>query len=189
MDEQAKSVEQKPKKSSTGFILLVIIVVIIFAVYWWMQPTEETTNTTNQNVNVTNQNVNIANQNVNTTTTMTSSQVRSAFQAAVNADDHDTIATYLADTVHLEKEASGCCGDIDKATAQTQLTWVDNVTEFDFDQAQQIVVSMLANLADYFGGKTIGIADSREVFAYSLDANNKVNWVYLNIDHQTLDLE
>lgn len=148
---------------------------IVFAVYWWMQSTEETTDTTNQNVKIT--------------TIMTSSEVHAAFQATINAHDHDTIATYLADQVHLEKEASGCCGDIDKTSAQTQLTWIDNVITFDFDHTQQIVISMQTNMADYFGGKTIGIADTREVMAYSLDSANKVNWVYLNIDHQILDLE
>lgn len=113
-----------------------------------------------------------------------------AFEKAVNDKDFTKIETLMATRVYYVIDASGCCGDITKKEAATNLkNYIDTVKSFNFDQDQQVVQQMKVNLADTFAKYTIGIADNKTVLSYHLDAQGKVDDLMLSASHLMYDLE
>lgn len=113
-----------------------------------------------------------------------------AFEKAVNDKDFTKIETLMAARVYYVIDASGCCGDITRKEAASNLkNYIDTVKSFNFDQDQQVVKQMKVNLADTFAKYTIGIADNRTVLSYHLDAQGKVDDLMLSASHLMYDLE
>ena len=114
----------------------------------------------------------------------------SAFEKAVNDKDFTKIEALMATRVYYVIDASGCCGDITKKEAATNLkNYIDTVKSFNFDQDQQVVKQMKVNLADIFAKYTIGIADNKTVLSYHMDAQGKVDDLMLSASHLMYDLE
>lgn len=214
MLEQPKSNTSAPgpaKSKSIWLIfgLVVIALIIVGAYLWWSaEETNENTNSVNQAVNDNIINTNAADTGViNTNTTDTNSanantnnanmavntnaaqEISTLFQAAINQSAYDLAADYMAETVYFVKEATECCGNITASQAVSELSYIDGVY-FDFSQDQLIVKKMKANLGDYgFANETVGIAETKQVISYHINANNKVDKIYLNISYDLLDLE
>jgi len=177
MPEQQSSGASPAPKNIWGIVIVIIITAIVVGggVYWWQQTeTDENTNT----VVVT-----------PTNKAKTTDEIKTEFQNAINDKNYEAIGNYLARTVNFIIDRSECCGDISGVEAFNNIeSRVESVISYNFWQDQQIVKSMKVNLADTFADMTVGVAETGEIIAYSLDAQNKVNKLFFT--HQEfLDLE
>lgn len=116
-----------------------------------------------------------------------------SFEAAVNQRNQRGITDMMDNTVNFVEEATECCGRIGKeAAAKNFLDYSKGTKLFNFAETQQIVKQMRINLPQSFGADKftkIGIGNDKKVVAYHLNAQNKVDSLYISISHELFDLE
>ncbi|MFH1182925.1 MAG: hypothetical protein V1690_01540 [Candidatus Moraniibacteriota bacterium] len=118
---------------------------------------------------------------------------QSSVEAAINQRNFKGLTDMMADKVYFVEEATECCGMIGKAAAARQfLDYSAGTKLFNFAETQQAVKQMRVNLVDSFGPKKftkIGIGNDNKVVAYHLNAQNKVDSLYIAVNLDLFDLE
>lgn len=110
------------------------------------------------------------------------------FEEAVSLLDYSSMEKLFADRVNFILEASECCGDITAVQATAEMKRIKDFGKFNWSQNQQVVKQIKTNLTD-FTDYTIGVTPERAILAVHTDTKGLIDKVYINIDHNTLDLE
>lgn len=122
-----------------------------------------------------------------------SEDAESSFEAAINQRNQKGMTDMMASTVNFVEEATECCGRIGKeAAAKNFLDYSEGTKLYNFAETQQIVKKMRVNLPQSFGPDKftkIGVGSDKKVVAYRLNAQNKVDSLYIAISLDLFDLE
>lgn len=95
--------------------------------------------------------------------------------AAMTSKNTQALEGYMADTVQVRLEASGCCGPITKSEALSQLSYLDPAVGWDFDPTNSILVNLATTVPDYYGNDWIvGVASNEYVVSFKLNNQNKI---------------
>ena len=95
--------------------------------------------------------------------------------AAMTSKNTQALEGYMADTVEVRLEASGCCGSITKAEALSQLSYLDPAVGWDFNPTNPILINLAAAVPDYYGSNWIvGVASNEYLVSFKLNNQNKI---------------
>ena len=95
--------------------------------------------------------------------------------AAITRKNTQALEGYMADTVQVRLEASGCCGPITRSEALSQLSYLDQAVGWNFDPANQIAIDLAAAVPDYYGsGWIVGVASNEYLVSFKLNDQNKI---------------
>jgi len=107
--------------------------------------------------------------------------------AAITSKNTQALEGYMADTVQVRLEASGCCGPITKSEAVSQLSYLDPAGGWNFDPANQILINLAAAVPDYYGSDWIvGVANNEYLVSFKLNNQNKIEAYNLAITYKLL---
>ena len=110
-----------------------------------------------------------------TPSTQQQSNVTEQIIAAIKVKNTQPIEGYMADTVQVRLESSGCCGPITRAEAMSQLSYLDPATGWDFDPTNPILVNLATVVPDYYGsGWIVGVASNEYLISFKLNSQNKI---------------
>ena len=95
--------------------------------------------------------------------------------AAMTSKNTQALGGYMADTVQVRLEASGCCGPITKTEAVSQLSYLDPAVGWNFNPANQILIDLAAAVPDYYGsGWIVGVASNEYLVSFKLNDQGKI---------------
>jgi hypothetical protein len=95
--------------------------------------------------------------------------------AAMTSKNTQALEGYMADTVQVRLEASGCCGPITKAEAVSQLSYLDPAVGWNFDPTNPILINLATAVPDYYGsGWIVGVASNEYLVSFKLNNQNKI---------------
>ena len=107
--------------------------------------------------------------------------------AAITSKNTQALEGYMADTVQVRLEASGCCGPISKSEAASQLSYLNQAVGWNFDPANQILIDLAATVPDYYGsGWIVGIASNEYLVSFKLNDQNKIEAYNLAVTYKLL---
>ncbi len=107
--------------------------------------------------------------------------------AAIKTKNTQPLEGYTTDMVSVRLEASSCCGMITKAEAISQLSYLDPATDWDFNPANPILVSLAAASPNYYGsGWIVGVATNEYVFSFKLNSDNKMDAYNISASYKLL---
>ena len=107
--------------------------------------------------------------------------------AAITSKNTQALEGYMADTVQVRLEASGCCGPISKSEALSQLSYLDPAVGWNFDPSNQILIDLAAAVPDYYGsGWIIGVASNEYLVSFKLNDQNKIEAYNLAVTYKLL---
>ena len=107
--------------------------------------------------------------------------------AAITSKNTQALEGYMADTVQVRLEASGCCGPITKAEAISQLSYLDPAVGWSFDSANPLIINLAANAPDFYGsGWLVGVADNEYIVSFKLNNQNKIEAYNLGASYKLL---
>jgi len=95
--------------------------------------------------------------------------------AAIISKNNQALEGYMANTVQVRLEASGCCGPLTKSEAISQLSYLNPAVGWSFDPANQTIINLATSIPDYYGiDWIVGVASNEYVVSFKLDNQNKV---------------
>jgi len=95
--------------------------------------------------------------------------------AAMTSKNTQALEGYMADTVQVRLEASGCCGPITRAEAMSQLSYLDPAVGWNFDPTNPILVNLATVVPDFYGSDWIvGVASNEYLVSFKLNNQNKI---------------
>ena len=95
--------------------------------------------------------------------------------AAMKSKNTQALEGYMADTVQVRLEASGCCGPITKSEAISQLSYLDPAVGWDFNPTNPILVNLATAVPDFYGSDWIvGVASNEYLVSFKLNNQNKI---------------
>jgi len=95
--------------------------------------------------------------------------------AAMTSKNTQALEGYMADTVQVRLEASGCCGPITKTEALSQLSYLDPAVGWNFDPTNPILINLATAVPDYYGsGWIVGVASNEYLVSFKLNNQNKI---------------
>ena len=107
--------------------------------------------------------------------------------AAITSKNTQALEGYMADTVQVRLEASGCCGPITRSEALSQLSYLDQAVGWNFDPANQILIDLAAAVPDYYGsGWIVGVASNEYLVSFKLNDQNKIEAYNLAVTYKLL---
>ena len=107
--------------------------------------------------------------------------------AAITSKNTQALEGYMADTVQVRLEASGCCGPVTKAEAVSQLSYLDPAVGWDFNPANQILIDLAAAVPDYYGvGWIVGVASNEYLVSFKLNGQGKIEAYNLAVTYKLL---
>jgi hypothetical protein len=107
--------------------------------------------------------------------------------AAITSKNTQALEGYMANTVQVRLEASGCCGPITKAEAMSQLSYLDPAVGWSFDPANPIIVDLATNAPDYYGnGWIVGVASNEYIVSFKLNNQNLIEAYNLGASYKLL---
>ncbi len=107
--------------------------------------------------------------------------------AAMKSKNTQALEGYMAETVQVRLEASGCCGPITKTEAMSQLSYLDPATGWSFDPANSIILNLAAISPDYYGsGWIVGVADNEYIVSFKLNNQNLIEAYNLGASYKLL---
>ncbi len=107
--------------------------------------------------------------------------------AAMTSKNTQALEGYMADTVQVRLEASGCCGPITKAEAMSQLSYLDPAVGWSFDPTNPIIISLATNAPNYYGsGWIVGVASNEYIVSFKLNNQNKIEAYNLGASYKLL---
>jgi len=107
--------------------------------------------------------------------------------AAITSKNTQALEGYMADTVQVRLEASGCCGPITKAEAISQLSYLDPAVGWSFDPANPIIISLATNVPNYYGsGWIVGVASNEYIVSFKLNNQSKIEAYNLGASYTLL---
>jgi len=107
--------------------------------------------------------------------------------AAITSKNTQPLEGYMANTVQVRLESSGCCGPITKAEAMSQLSYLDPAVGWSFDSTNPIIIDLAANASNYYGSDWIvGVASNEYVVSFKLNSQNKIEAYNLGASYKLL---
>lgn len=95
--------------------------------------------------------------------------------AGITSKNTQALEGYMADTVQVRLESSGCCGAISKSEAMNQLSYLDPAVGWSFDSANPIIIDLAINSPDYYGsGWIVGVASNEYIVSFKLNNLNLI---------------
>ena len=95
--------------------------------------------------------------------------------SAITSKNTQALEGYMADTVQVRLESSGCCGPISRSEAMAQLSYLDPATGWSFEATNPIIVSLSTASPDYYGSEWIvGVATNEYLVSFKLNNQNKI---------------
>jgi len=106
---------------------------------------------------------------------------------AITSKNTQALEGYMANTVQVRLEASGCCGPISKSEALSQLSYLDPAIGWSFDPSNQILIDLAAAVPDYYGSDWIvGVASNEYLASFKLNDQNKIEAYNLAVTYKLL---
>lgn len=113
--------------------------------------------------------------------------VSEQIEAAITSKNTQALEGYMADTVQVRLEASGCCGPLTRAEAMSQLSYLDPAVGWSFDPTNPIIISLATNVPDYYGSDWIvGVANNEYIVSFKLNNQNKIEAYNLGSSYKLL---
>lgn len=107
--------------------------------------------------------------------------------AAITIKNTQPLEGYMADTVEVRLESSGCCGLITKAEAMSQLSYLDPAVGWSFDPTNPIIVDLAINVPNYYGSDWIvGVASNEYIVSFKLNSQDKIEAYNLGASYKLL---
>jgi hypothetical protein len=107
--------------------------------------------------------------------------------AGITSKNTQALEGYMADTVQVRLEASGCCGPITKSEAMSQLSYLDPAVGWSFDPTNPIIVDLAINSPDYYGsGWIVGVASNEYIVSFKLNNQNLIEAYNLGASYKLL---
>lgn len=106
---------------------------------------------------------------------------------AITSKNTQALEGYMANTVQVRLEASGCCGPITKPEAMSQLSYLDPAVGWSFDPANPIIVDLATNAPNYYGnGWIVGVASNEYIISLKLNNQNLIEAYNLGASYKLL---
>lgn len=174
----------------TVILVVLLVLVIIGAIYYYFlilrKPSKTATTTSTTTTTPTTKTTPTSTTGTTgTSDTKTAQKIASDFENAVMEQDSATIKSLLAAQVNLIEEATECCGDVTAQEAVQSMGYLKDTKTLDFLQTSALVKKIKAQnpkLQDY----TLGVDDSKEVFGYHLNSQNRVDKIYMSVSYEIL---
>jgi hypothetical protein len=107
--------------------------------------------------------------------------------AGMTSKNTQALEGYMADTVQVRLESSGCCGAISKSEAMSQLSYLDPAVGWSFDPANPIIVDLAINSPDYYGnGWLVGVASNEYIVSFKINNQNLIEAYNLGASYKLL---
>lgn len=107
--------------------------------------------------------------------------------AAITVKNTQPLEGYMADTVEVRLESSGCCGPITKAEAMSQLSYLDPAVGWSFDPTNPIIIDLATNVPNYYGNDWIvGVASNEYIVSFKLNSQDKIEAYNLGASYKLL---
>jgi len=107
--------------------------------------------------------------------------------AAMTSKNTQALEGYMAETVQVRLEASGCCGPISKSEAMSQLSYLDPAVGWSFDPTNPTIVSLGINSPDFYGsGWLVGVASNEYIVSFKINNLNKIEAYNLGASYKLL---
>ncbi len=104
-----------------------------------------------------------------------------AFENAINAKDYEKLEVSLATEAVYSIEGEDCCGKIAKTEIISRLKeYLADKETFNFSQSQENVKKIKSGTFDKIENYTIGINGKQAILAYKVNADGKINNIYIN---------
>jgi hypothetical protein len=113
--------------------------------------------------------------------------VSEQIMAAMTSKNTQALEGYMANTVQVRLEASGCCGPITKAEAMSQLSYLDPAVGWSFDPTNPIIIDLAAHSPDYYGSEwLVGVASNEYIVSFKLNSQNLIEAYNLGASYKLL---
>jgi len=113
--------------------------------------------------------------------------LKQQIMAVLDTKNFAAIQGYMAETVFVRLEASGCCGPLDPFAAANQLSYLDTATGWDFNPSNPIIQNLAIASPDYYGaGWFVGVADNEFICSFKFNSNNKIEAYNLGATYKLL---
>lgn len=107
--------------------------------------------------------------------------------AAITNKNTQPLEGYMADTVEVRLESSGCCGPITRAEAMSQLSYLDPAVGWSFDPTNSIIIDLATNVPNYYGsGWIVGVASNEYIVSFKLNSQDKIEAYNLGASYKLL---
>ena len=107
--------------------------------------------------------------------------------AAITSKNTQALEGYMADTVQVRLEASGCCGPITKAEAMSQLSYLDPAVGWSFDPSNPIIIDLATHSPNFYGsGWLVGVANNEYIVSFKLNNQNLIEAYNLGASYKLL---
>lgn len=107
--------------------------------------------------------------------------------AAIETKSYSDLLPYLANTVQVRLESSGCCGPLTPAETVSQLSYLDSaVLPWTFDPDHAIIAQLATNSEFYADPYVVGISSNKMGFSYHLNSEGKVDAINLMASYDLL---
>lgn len=107
--------------------------------------------------------------------------------AGITSKNTQALEGYMANTVEVRLEASGCCGSISKADAMSQLSYLDPAVGWSFDATNPIIIDLAIHSPNYYGsGWIVGVASNEYIVSFKLNNQNLIEAYNLGASYKLL---
>ena len=114
-------------------------------------------------------------------------QVSENIQAAVQSKNYAALEGYMANEVSVILYATECCGILSPQKATEQMSYLNNGTPpWDFSSNSSIGQKLIIADPSNFSGRIIGIASNGMVVAFNLNAQNKIDKIFISADYKLI---
>jgi len=107
--------------------------------------------------------------------------------AGITSKNTQALEGYMAETVQVRLEASGCCGPITKSEAMSQLSYLDPAVGWSFDPTNPIIIDLATHSPNYYGsGWIVGVASNEYIVSFKLNSQNLIEAYNLGASYKLL---
>jgi hypothetical protein len=107
--------------------------------------------------------------------------------AAMESKNYAALEGYMASSVFVRLEATECCGGSTPTEAISQLSYVDEALNWDFDTTNPVIIALYElDHSSYSQNHIIGIADTEHLIAFGLDSENKIYDISMAVTYKLL---
>lgn len=126
-------------------------------------------------------------QEVPVTPTNSQSYIREQIVAAVTSRNTAALQGYMAETVSVRIENSGCCGPLSAEEATSQLSYLNNASgPWTFDDTNVNIVALRAASQYYASPAVVGVSPDKYATSFQFDGQGKISGISMSVDYSLL---
>lgn len=108
-------------------------------------------------------------------------------EASVKSKNYAALEGYMANEVLVILYATECCGILSPQKATEQMTYLNNGTPpWDFSPSNPIAQKLINADPSNFTGRLIGTASNGMAVAFNLNAQNKIDKIFISADYKLI---